>query len=119
LFSFHTCLHGRITSHGVPPTITAAAIQERRSTTKVIDLIEKLQAFDPNADVSVQIETRRFASPVWIGVMDTAGLFDERKQFRLVISVWQPEDYLRPSAAEQQKWESLQRRPSLERSLES
>ncbi len=86
---------------------------------KVIDLIEKLQAFDPNADILVQIEIRRFASPVWIGVMDTSGLFDERKEFRLVISAWQPEDYLRPSAEEQQKWESLQRRPSLERSSES
>jgi hypothetical protein len=86
---------------------------------KVIDLIDKLQAFDPNTDVSAQIETRRFAHSVWIGVMNTAGLFDERKEFRLVISAWQPEDHRRPSAEEQQKWESLQRRPSLERSSES
>lgn len=86
---------------------------------KVIDLIEKLEAFDPNTDVSVQIETRTFASPVWIGVMNTVGLFDERKEFRLVISAWQPEDHLKPPAEQQQEWRSVQRSQSSECSSES
>jgi len=86
---------------------------------KVIDLIEKVQAFDPNTDVSVQIENRTFASPVWIGVMNTAGLFDERKEFRLVISAWQPEDHLKARAEPQQEWRSVQRSQSSECSSEA
>jgi len=34
--------------------------------------------------------------------MDTAGLFDEEKDFQLVISPWEPEGYLKPECDEQQ-----------------
>jgi len=33
--------------------------------------------------------------------MDTAGLFDEEKDFQLVISPWEPEGYLKPESDEQ------------------
>jgi hypothetical protein len=34
--------------------------------------------------------------------MDTAGLFDEEKDFQLVISCWEPEAYRQPESDEQQ-----------------
>ena len=65
---------------------------------KVSELIQQLQAFDPNAEVFVQLGSRSFASPAWVGVMDTAGLFDQDKDFQLVVSPWEPESYLKPSS---------------------
>lgn len=64
---------------------------------KVIELIDQLQACDLNAEVFLQIDRTEFASPSWVGVMDTAGLFAEGEEFRLVISPWEPSDELKPS----------------------
>jgi hypothetical protein len=58
---------------------------------KVRQLIDLLGEFDMDADVYVQVDSRSFARPVWLGVLDTAGLFDEEKNLQLVISPWQPE----------------------------
>lgn len=74
---------------------------------KIGELIDRLRQFDPDSEVHVQLDSRRFASPTWVGMMDTAGLFDEEKDFQLVISSWEPEEYLKlgsdPAAKEQKK----------------
>jgi len=68
---------------------------------KVGELIDKLREFDSNAEICVQIDRRHFAFPVWIGFMDTAGLFEEETNVQLVISVWEPAEHLRkPDPAE-------------------
>jgi hypothetical protein len=56
-------------------------------------LIDRLRGFDQNAEIFVQTDSRSFASPVWLGIMDTAGLFDEEKDFQLVICAWEPEGH--------------------------
>jgi hypothetical protein len=56
-----------------------------------------LRAFDLNVDVHLQVDGRQFAAPVWVGIMDTAGLFEEEKEFQLVIAAWKPAEYLRKS----------------------
>jgi hypothetical protein len=61
----------------------------------VRQLIDLLGEFDVNADIYVQVDSRSFAPPVWLGVLDTAGLFDEEKNLQLVISPWKPEGYRR------------------------
>lgn len=65
---------------------------------KVNELIGRLQACDLDAEVFLQIDQRTFASPSWIGIMDTAGLFAEEKEFQLVISSWEPESSLKHPA---------------------
>jgi hypothetical protein len=73
---------------------TRISMPDHGSAMKVSELIDWLRAFDLNADVHLQIDSRRFATPVWVGIMDTAGLFDEEKDFQLVISAWEPAEYL-------------------------
>ena len=67
----------------------------------VSELIDRLRYFDSNAEVFLQLDRRTFAPPVWVGIMDTAGLFDEEKDFQLVISPWEPVGYLKPESNEQ------------------
>jgi len=68
---------------------------------KVSELIDRLREFDLHEEVYLQLDRRSFAPPVWAGHVDTAGLFEEEKDFRLVISPWEPEDYLKPESDEQ------------------
>lgn len=68
---------------------------------KVSELTERLREFDQESEVFVQYERSGFACPVWIGIMDTACLFEEEKDFKLVISPWEPQDYLKPENGEQ------------------
>ena len=68
---------------------------------KVGELIGRLGQFDTSAEVYLQYDRRHFAVPAWVGLMDTAGLFDEEKDFQLVISPWEPEDDLKPESDEQ------------------
>jgi hypothetical protein len=68
---------------------------------KVGELIDRLRECDSHEEVYLQLDRRSFAPPVWVGHMDTAGLFDGEKVFRLVISPWEPEDYLKPESDEQ------------------
>jgi hypothetical protein len=72
------------------------------STMTVSELVDRLREFDSRAQVYLQLDSRRFAPPVWVGFMDTAGLFDEEKDFQLVISCWEPEAYSRPESAQLQ-----------------
>ena len=58
---------------------------------KVSELIDRLGEFDSNAEVYLQCDSRSFASPAWVGIMNTAGLFEEEEDLRLVISPWEPE----------------------------
>jgi hypothetical protein len=67
----------------------------------VNELIDRLRAFDLHTEVYLQLDRRTFAPPVWVGIMDTAGLFDEEKDLQLVISPWEPEGYLKPDSDEQ------------------
>ena len=67
----------------------------RKATVKVGKLIDRLREFDLNAEIYLQIDSRRFAPPLWVGIMDTAGLFDDEKDFQLVISAWEPAACLR------------------------
>jgi hypothetical protein len=69
---------------------------------KVSELIDLLREFDLDAEVRVQVDSRSFASPVWVGIMDAAGLFDEEKDFQLVVSPWEPEDYRKAESDKQQ-----------------
>lgn len=69
---------------------------------KVSELINCLRACDQDAEVFLQADRRIFAPPTWIGVMDTADLFAEEKEFRLVISPWEPEDNLKPPSESRQ-----------------
>lgn len=66
----------------------------------VRELIERLGGFDPDANVYIQIDGRSYEPLVWIGISDTAGLFDEEKNFQLVISPWKSELYRRPRGDE-------------------
>lgn len=68
---------------------------------KAHELINRLQEFDPDSEVYVQYGSRGFAPPVWVGIVDSAGIFDEEKDLQLVISSWEPEKYLRPESDEQ------------------
>jgi|GEM_PF-3718420 hypothetical protein len=68
---------------------------------KVSELIERLREFDQESEVFVQYERSGFARPVWIGIMDTASLFEEEKDFKLVISPWEPQDHFKPGNSEQ------------------
>lgn len=43
----------------------------------ISELIGLLREFDSRAQVYLKLDSRRFAPPVWVGLMDTAGLFDE------------------------------------------
>jgi hypothetical protein len=63
---------------------------------KVRELIGRLRGFDPEAEVRLRLGSRDFAPPAWVGIMDTAGLFDEEKNPQLVISAWEPEEHLTP-----------------------
>jgi hypothetical protein len=67
---------------------------------KVSELIDRLRVFDSHTEVYLQIDSRTFDPPVWVGIMDTAGLFDEEKNLQLVISPWDPEGYLKPGSGE-------------------
>jgi hypothetical protein len=87
---------------GFAHTIGHGDDPEWRSTVKGIELMERLQAFDLNAEVSVQINSRAFASPVWTGIVDTAGLFDEKTGIRPVSSPWEPKAYPEPANDEQE-----------------
>ena len=60
---------------------------------KVCQLIDLLRGFDLDADVYMQTDSRCFSPPVWIGILDTAGLFDEGKNIQLVISPWESDEY--------------------------
>ena len=62
---------------------------------KVRQLVELLGKFDLDADVYMQLYSRHFAPPVWLGILDTAGIFDEEKNLQLVISPWEREVYRR------------------------
>jgi len=44
----------------------------------VSELIDRLRGFDSHAEVYLQLEPRSFAPPIWVGLIDTAGLFDCR-----------------------------------------
>ena len=68
----------------------------------VSELIERLRQFDSHAEVSLQLDRRSFGPPVWVGLMDTAGLSDEEKESQLVISCWEPEADRQPESDEQQ-----------------
>jgi hypothetical protein len=68
----------------------------------VSELIDRLREFDAHSEVYLYLDRRRFAPPVWVGLMDTAGLFDEEKNFQLVISPWEPEGHHKPESDEQQ-----------------
>lgn len=57
-----------------------------------------LREFDQDADVYIQFDTMSFASQIWVGMMDTASLFDEKEDFQLVISPWEPQDYRKPKS---------------------
>lgn len=69
---------------------------------KVSELIDRLRELDSDAEVYLQHDRRSFASPVWVGILDTAGLFDEEKNLQLVISSWMPGAYRKPESDEQQ-----------------
>lgn len=65
---------------------------------KVHELIGRLRGFDPEAEVRLQLGSRDFAPSAWVGIMDTAGLFDEEKNPQLVIAAWEPEERLKPGS---------------------
>ena len=65
---------------------------------KVRELIGRLREFEPEAEVRLQLGSRDFAPSAWVGIMDTAGLFDEEKNRQLVIAAWAPEEYLKPGS---------------------
>ena len=52
------------------------------------ELIEKLHAFEPDSPVFLQIDSRNFMPPAWVGITDTAGIFDDEPGFQLVVSAW-------------------------------
>ena len=65
---------------------------------KVGELIDRLQACHLDAEVFLQVDRRMFAPPTWVGSMDTADLLTEEKEYQLVISPWEPDEDLTPSA---------------------
>jgi hypothetical protein len=68
---------------------------------KVSELIDRMREFDSDAEVYLQYDRRGFASPVWVGIMNTSGLFEEEEDLRLVISPWEPEVHRRSESEEQ------------------
>jgi hypothetical protein len=62
---------------------------------RVRDLIQRLSEFEPEAEIQLQLDSRNFAPQAWLGIMDTAGLFDEEKNLQLVIAAWEPEEHLK------------------------
>ena len=73
----------------------------------VSELIDRLREFDSNAEVYLQCDSRSFASSAWVGIMNTAGLFEE-EDLRLVLSPWEPEVHRRPESEEQRaRWKVL------------
>jgi hypothetical protein len=78
---------------------------------KVGELIDRLREFDSHAEVYLQLDRRSFAPPVWVGILDIAGLFDEEKDFQLVISCWEPEAYRQPESGEQQAFVDILMNP--------
>ena len=46
---------------------------------KVRELIGRLRELEPEAEVRLQLGSRDFAPSAWVGIMDTAGLFDEER----------------------------------------
>lgn len=65
---------------------------------KVSELIDRLEACDLDAEILLQVDRRMFAAPTWVGIMDTADLLVEEKEYQLVISPWEPGEYLKPSS---------------------
>lgn len=65
---------------------------------KVSELIDRLQKWNLDAEVFLQLDRGTFATPTWIGMMDTADLFAEEKEYELVISPWEPYEDLKPPA---------------------
>lgn len=65
---------------------------------KVSELIGRLREFEPQAEVRLQLDSRDFAPPGWVGIMDTAGMFDEERNPQLVIASWEPEEHLKPAS---------------------
>jgi hypothetical protein len=49
---------------------------------KVSELIDRLRAFDLDAEVYLQDGNWSFFPATWAGIMDTAGLFDEEQNPR-------------------------------------
>ena len=41
----------------------------------VSELIDRLREFDAHSEVYLYLDRRRFAPPVWAGILDIAGLF--------------------------------------------
>ena len=68
---------------------------------KVSALINRLREFDSNAEVYLQCDSRSFPSPARVGIMNTAGLFEEEEDLRLVLSPWEPRVHRRPENEEQ------------------
>jgi len=69
---------------------------------KVVELIDRLREFDPDAEVQVQLGSTRFAPPAWVGIADTADPWDKEKAYQIVISPWEPEDHRKPDAIQGQ-----------------
>ena len=67
---------------------------------RVFELINRLKECNLDDEVLLQTDRTMFASPGWVGIMDTAGLFAEEKEFRVVISPWEPEDSLKPAPSD-------------------
>ena len=68
----------------------------------VSELIDRLQACDLNSEILLQVDRRMFVSPTWVGIMDTADLLAEEKEYRLVISPWEPDEDLKLSGESRQ-----------------
>ena len=68
---------------------------------KVSELIDRLREFDSNTEVYLQCGSRSLASPAWAGIMNTAGLFEEEEDLRIVLSPWEPRVHRRPESEEQ------------------
>jgi hypothetical protein len=71
-------------------------------TMKVSELIDRLQACDLDAEILLQVDRRMFAPPTWVGIMDTADLLAEEKEYQLVISPWEPGEDVKPSSDQRQ-----------------
>jgi hypothetical protein len=55
----------------------------------VAELIEKLRMFDAASEVLLSQSRSMFAPAVWVGFMDTSGIFDDAPDVQLVISPWE------------------------------
>ena len=69
---------------------------------KVSELIDRLQACDLDAEILLQVDRRMFAFPTWVGIMDAADVLAEEKEYRLVISPWEPDEDLKLSGESRQ-----------------